>query len=843
MSDLPHSADVPAVNQRTVLRFILTGSLVVSAIIAFTFISGARITNDGVNYYAPKGYERQVRSILDLPPTKDNAAGQKGPLRHEKASGQPGDPTPRWGEIYFDKDSATDRQRDFYDLSGRLQRDIKMFNESGDGFFRQMTDDSIWVNPTYHKFALPYPVRGKFHGLISLGDEARPSIVGDGVELRFDTETEVKPPLQPKVSVLSYRQWAMGKRNLSHDEGAIYDLCAEDGVSLVRFLTWGKMVKLQLVDGEQTRLYLNGDQINVPKSKEALAFLARKDDNLKDNAAPLYDGDRLRIHFKKGDQEISLRYGRYAGSMATRSWIEDGKQITLVDPELAKAMPIVADLHTALNRYVEAHPDPSQIGQPNIRLTFDRKLHTGISDIFLPYVRSFDAKRSPFRNIPLEPACVCVMDALTGDVLALPSYPAPADVESFRKRLQSRSIEGLSEAKVRRLALNQNLALIPIGSTTKPLFALAIWDQYPNLRHLVVNESAATRSTIFDYRLFKSFNTVARGEVTPETFLRVSSNDYTVHLGMLMLAGPNVKLSRDGRSILPNNHLDIDHLVKGDQIRGGLLRADLPAFAKLRDCFEVGIEPNFQGGAEEGWQAAPLEKVFTQMHAEGELLYRCFSDVLPQRTNLRLDRVNSVRGSFLSMLLGSGSNYWSNVMLTQAYSRLGTQRKVVARFATEPKDNTKITDFEKLPLDPAVLGMVHKSMASTAEGADGSTATRISSAIRAQQAKFKQRGLKLIALCKTGTASRVASVRDANNRVIEPARECAAFCLYLEVRDAGDNVLAALTSSAYLQDRGVTRDGSPRNSAVAVDVTNDYFPKLIEWLESRPGVAAVVAKR
>ena len=276
---------------------------------------------------------------------------------------------------------------------------------------------------------------------------------------------------------------------------------------------------------------------------------------------------------------------------------------------------------------------------------------------------------------------------------------------------------------------------------------------------------------------------------------------------------------------------------------GGLARPDMPAFAKLRDCFDVSIEPDFQAGVEEGWNPGPLNKVFEQMKAEGELLYRCFNDVLPLRTNLRLDRITSVRGSFLSMLLGSGSNYWSNVTLAQAYSRLGTTRKVNARFVTEPKDTTKITDFEKLPLDPAVVQTVHNSLMSAAEGAEGSTATRISDAIKAQQAKFRARGQKLVALCKTGTASRVPAIKNSAKQVITPARECAAFCLYLEVRDARDQPLAALTAATYLQDRGATTDGGPKNSAVAVDLTNDFLPRLINWLETQPGVAAAVAKK
>jgi hypothetical protein len=833
---------VPKVPQHTVLYLVLLGCSLIAIVIGMLLLSGARIDDSAKNYYVPQGYVKQVVSMLEIPPGPETGLGQKGPIRHEAFQGDPTNPMPRWGQVFFDDSMALPRQRDFYQLSGRLRHDMDAYNASGDGFFQQQTDDSLWVATSFHKFALPYPAVEKSNITISLGDGVKPSVVADGVKLRFDAAPIDAPPLIAKPEALAFDQWAMGKKNRSHNSAAAYELYGPSRELIARFIGWGDQVKLQLVDNVATRLYLNGDQINIKGGKAALAFLSRKDDNADDNAAPLADGDRLRIFLKKDEREIALRYGRYAGSMATQSWIEDGKQVTLVDPELARSMPFVADLHTAFNRYVADHPDRSKIGQPNIRLTFDRKLHEEISDVFLPYVRGFDASRSPFRNIQLEPACVCVMNALTGDVLAMPSYPAPSDVEALRKRMDSRSITGLNKARLNRLALNQNLALIPIGSTTKPLFALAIWDQHPNLRKLVVDESGAARGNIFDYRLASSFKTVPRGLVTPETFLTVSSNDYTAHLGMLMLAGPRVQLSRDGQKLLPNGHLDLGELVQGDRIAGGLERSDLPAFEKLKDCFDVRLSTKFQSKAGEEWEAGPLASVFDQMHAEGELLYRCFSDVLPQRTNLRLDSISSIRYEYLSLLLGSGNNYWSNVMLTQAYSRLGTGRKVNARFAADAKANTQLSDFPELPLDKTVIGMVHKSMRNTAEGAEHGTAGRISPSIRSYQSKFAKRGLKLVALCKTGTAGRVPALRDRAGNQIAPARECAALCLYMEVRDAQDNILAAVTISTYLQDRGTVQGSGPHDSGVAVELTSDFLPKIISWLEAQPKVAAVRAK-
>lgn len=165
-----------------------------------------------------------------------------------------------------------------------------------------------------------------------------------------------------------------------------------------------------------------------------------------------------------------------------------------------------------------------------------------------------------------------------------------------------------------------------------------------------------------------------------------------------------------------------------------------------------------------------------------DLVYNSFSSVLPERANLQLDAVSSVRGKYTSMLLGSGTNYWSDLKLAEAYARLGTGRKIQARLTVNPKKETKLEDFVELPLKPETLTKVHAGMQQCAEGGNGSTAERISDSIRAARAKFATKGLKFYALCKTGTATRRGPIKKGGI-IVEDKRECAAFCLYLEVRD------------------------------------------------------------
>jgi cell division protein FtsI/penicillin-binding protein 2 len=849
LSTLP----LPKVHQRPLLTWIAACAVLLGLIAAILFVAGARIDDQGTNYYVPEGYRKNVTSMAKV-----------SAIRHDRNA--PSDPRqilPPWGRMIFDADNANDRQEQFFQESKRLQTDLREFNETGGGFFEVRLDGKIYIARQYHNFALPYPKRPSWRGSFSLAGEKLPSLVSDGLYLGFSSTDENGAPSAEDYRVLRLDAWSLPAKNQSHFRAKAFELSGDES-PLARLTLVGEHVVLQLTDTAQCEVKLNGDVINRSGSDAVKKFMARRED-LKDvalpnNAAPLRDGDRLRIRHLRTGREIALRYGRYAGGMVSRRWLEDGREVNLVDPELAAELPYFQQLQDSLNRFIHEHPKPDQIEQPNIRLSLDRALHSSVNRIFLDTVRGFDARRSSVPNIQLEPACICIINALNGDVLAMPSYPAPADIAAMRQRAQTGSLPGVTDAKLRRLGLNQNLTLNPIGSTTKPLLASAIWDTNPELSRLAIDEPAGGRSVLLGYKLAAPYSTVGPRHVDSNGFLRMSSNDYTLHLGLLMLA-KGVTISASGTPVFPSGKADLSAFFRGDTIPGGLDRPDVPAFSKLAECYDVGLVQKLTDGPAAQWDLGVLAPMLHQIGVKDasmqgapesgqedaaaaqmrELVYNSFSSVLPERANLQLDTVSSVRGKYTSMLLGSGTNYWSNLKLAEAYARLGTGRKIQARLTVDPSKETKLEDFPELPLKQETFAKVHAGMQQCAEGVAGSTAERISDSIKKARAHFATQGLTLFAIAKTGTATRRSPVIK-RGVIIEDKRECAAFCLYLELRDKSGTPVAALSSATYLQDRAATKGGtSPKNSAVAVQLTEDFFPELVAWLESQPGVKKAVA--
>lgn len=844
MTSLP----IPQIHQRPLLTWVAGGAVLLCLIAAVLFVAGANLEERGTNYYVPEGYRRNVLTMA-----KVNA------IRHDRTA--PTDPRQimhPWGRMIFDETNANRRQEKFYEESKRLQSDLRDFNETGGGFFETRLDGKIYITRQFHNFALPYPKPPVWRGSFSLAGEKLPSLVSEGLYLGFSVTDEDGTATAEDYMDLHLDDWSQAAANQTHHRARAFVLYGDDS-PLVRLALVGEHVVLELTNTQQCEVKLNGDVINAAGSEAVRKFLQRveKMGGVKPpkNAAPLHDGDRLRIRHKRTGREIALRYGRYAGGMVSRRWLEDGREVNLVDPELAADLPYFQQLQDALNRFVQEHPKPDQIGQPNIRLSIDRTLHGSVNRIFLDTVRDFDTRRSPVRNIQLEPASICIINALNGDVLAMPSYPSPADIAVMRQRAQTGSMSGVTEAKLNRLGLNQNLTLIPIGSTTKPLFASAVWETNPELSKLVIDEPKGGRSELLGYKLAGAYGTAGPRRVDSAGFLRMSSNDYTLHLGLLMLA-KDVKIGAGGAPILPSGKADLSRFIRGDSIPGGLIRPDVPAFPKMAECYDVGLVQDLAAGPSDRWEAGVLAPMLRQIGIKDEqlrtqgstasvisdLVYNSFSSVLPERANLQLDATTTVRGNYTSLLLGSGTNYWSNLKLAEAYARLGTGRKIQARLTVDPEKETHLQDFPKLPLADATLAKVHAGMQQCAEGGESSTAMRISDSIRAARTRFAAKGLTLFALAKTGTATRRGPIVK-NGVKLEDERECAAFCLYLEVRDKSGTALAALSTATYLQDRATTKGKTdPQNSAVAVQLTEDFFPELMLWLQDQPAVKKAMRK-
>lgn len=829
---------------------LLAGAGVFCALTAvFFFINRSQVHEKKES--APTGYRDNVIKMV-----------KNGDIRHERAMDP--DKEPYWGKLQFVHEKASSRLLKFYAESKRLQRDIKEFNDTGDGFFTVLSDNSIAIVPQYHDFALPYPKRTTWRGTFSLAGEKLPSLANENLHLGFSATDETGTATAQEYKLLPQSDWLLGNKKQPHHRSRAYELLGPDG-PMLRLSLYGEHVAMQLLPEAPCQITLNGQPLTRANPAAVDAFLARAADlggvTLPPNSAPLRDGDRLRILSSQNGEEVALRFGKFAAGMVSRRWLEDGKEVNLVDPELTAELPYFQQLQDALNRFIQAHPHPEQIGQPNVQLSIDRALHGGVSRIFLHAVREFDRNRSAIRGISQEPASVCIINALNGDVLAMPSYPAESDLEELRKRARTQNQSGITEARLRRLSVNQNLPLIPIGSTTKPLFASAVWDVHPDFSKLVIVEPTGGRSEVLGYRLAAPYGTDGRhGRVDANGFLRMSSNDYTMHLGLLILA-QGVTVNNAGSPVYPTGRVNLADFFRNDTIPGGLSESSTQVFPKMRECYDVGLVVEAAHDPATEWETDFIAPMLQQLGlpkevtAKGpvrndaelkqlrEIFYNSFSTVLPKKANLDLPSVSTVRGRYASMLLGSGSNRWSNFKLAEAYARLGTGKKVVARLTVDPQKPVTLDSFPDLPLERPTLAKVHAGMQQCAEGGDLSTAARISSSIRQAREHFAAKGLALFAIAKTGTAMRQPAVV-VGGVVKQEKRECASLCLYLELRDSSGTPLAALSCATYLQDRAATRGNeSPMNSAVAVQMTKDFFPELISWMESQSAVKKALSER
>ena len=662
--------------------------------------------------------------------------------------------------------------------------------------------------------------------------------------LGFAGSDEKQSASAREVLALSPSKWfpSDGGAEPTFERAVGFDLLGPSAMGAVlRLRSKGKDVLLEAADPNFARVVLNGIAVNQPGNEESQKQVEKRRKDLPPNTYRLENGDRIRIVSGRG--EAVFRFGKFAGGLISQSWLENGREVNVIDPELAREMPYLAELHEAVNRFVRSHPNPGSLGQSNIQFTFDRGLHAKLQDQLVRFVRDFDRNRSVLAGIAYEPAAIAVVDGLTGDVLAIPSYPSTEEIKRFETLVQTGGEGVLNESKLRFLKHNQNLPSIPIGSTTKPMLATAIWETHPPLRRLVIEEPANSLSRIYGYRLASPLATVsAARRVTPELFLGESSNAYTVSLYFLTLADQkSFSVNRSGQVQIqePASKVEFSRFFQGDLIVGGLLRppGELPAHDKLAECFGIDLAVDHSDNGSRRFDGAVLAPLLKSLHADTQPLPPAFWTVVPYRAQLDLQNVDVVRSELISMLVGGMTNRWSNLKLAEAFARIGTGRKVELRMlheASEGKRSRRIQDFERLPVSDEVLELVQKGM--TYAVGSGGTAARLQSPLRREESRLAGSGLKLEAIGKTGTARRVGP------RAGRPERECAAFALYLELQSSAGKALSAVSTTIYLQDRAKSRYGS-RNSAVAVELAGEILPDLVGWLETQPSVQEYLSKR
>lgn len=323
-------------------------------------------------------------------------------------------------------------------------------------------------------------------------------------------------------------------------------------------------------------------------------------------------------------------------------------------------------------------------------------------------------------------AGVTVLDADTGRLLALASYPRPDDLDTLGLGPDGSGaggrIAGADAARRELLRQNHNFLQHAAGSAAKPFLTAAILAAEPRLAGLQVQCFAGGEppESVLGYELGEHnlpgdcHGAGPDGWVGLEGFLTVSSNRYMLYLGLLSMSGwgPEGPLAARGAALLPEGEryrlggrafsVVPDLRVARDERADGTpaLRSEderpptelqevdeQSGFGRaFRDLFDQRVRYRRERTAEafdlRAWE--PVVRASYGLPPAGGPTPRpeelaSFAPIASERVNLRLNLVQQLRQDLYTLLLGNGANRWTNVQLAEAVARLVTGRAVEAR--------------------------------------------------------------------------------------------------------------------------------------------------------------------
>jgi hypothetical protein len=249
------------------------------------------------------------------------------------------------------------------------------------------------------------------------------------------------------------------------------------------------------------------------------------------------------------------------------------------------------------------------------------------------------------RAIPMRSGAV-LMDALTGEVRALATYPlAPADLpEAMRETNTGRAL----------LAENNTLTPLAVGSTAKVPFAAAIADRWPGLVEYTLPCEPGR------------FGSVLGREMRGLSGRRVTLNDHC--------EGADTSF-RDFIAFSSNRYaLTLMEIAHRRQPQGADWRERL---------YEITCMIPFSrraAGAQQGWETrnAGCARALW-LGREGEELTR--GQVPFARTYLRLNAVDNLYADYYQSALGGNRGFMPLLGLAQSYARIVSDRQVAARMS------------------------------------------------------------------------------------------------------------------------------------------------------------------
>jgi hypothetical protein len=359
------------------------------------------------------------------------------------------------------------------------------------------------------------------------------------------------------------------------------------------------------------------------------------------------------------------------------------------------------------------------------------------------------------------PAAITVMDARTGQVLALASYPASASQGAGTRRAWE---------------ANQNFVNLAIGSAAKPLLSSAILEIWPELASLQIQapESGA-HDNLLGLHIAPALNEEAAfggGWINFDDYLQRSSNIYAATLMMLAtsldplkqdMTKPSTPYRLQGET---RGHLPVLEIAQGNVLDTISCCVKWPdELARLYDIQVEDIERQGETSifADDRYDKAPWRPLLAALPDPRFLRQDNLNSVSPARVNLQLNNVRNFRTEYLTLILGASTSRWTNVKLAEAYARLVTGRRVAARLTeTGPTPQMMLgcngtRDPDGLFCPKSRDAILH-AMALVAVGS-GTAAGQAGTKLAPLIAEATRRGEVLGFYSKTGTPK----IPDANN--------------------------------------------------------------------------------
>jgi hypothetical protein len=777
--------------------------------------------------------------------------------------------------------------------SSYLERDVEAFNGGDLSVFRVENGQILSIDPNRHNIVLPFSEVRSWPGLLTYRPESGRSgeLRGDGVVIALSGPTgnvrdQEKPP---EIRVPA--QGLSGRRRADAPEKPVWGevVAVLDG-------NGATLGKTHLIGGSilfNNRGYGRGMEISISGEKVPAGNRSRMD-----------SGDLLKLRWRRGAQgpsQYALLWGSILGEAPVISayraingrWRRTPEQ---PDPRLAANM--VEALDGAFRRRTRdgeryVIPERRRTEEFDLALTLDAEFQDDVQRHLQDYANGLRRRdETPFR------AAVTVMDARTGELLALASYPAVEDLGDWEEGTAARE----------RLLRNHNFSRLPIGSVAKVVLASAILQEAPSLASLRIRGYLGGE---IDQILGIELDPVMEDHPIPDggdgwldfdEFIEKSSNKYASTLltlatatdgdrlrpplgdpdvpeelpfqeqfeyqGSLWTRRPNLRLPVMRNTRPP----DPEKGPRPPGRSGRILTLEFAPYAvNLRSLFGLEISRKTvrtapdrnprraPGEGDDLIDTSPWLPVLEHLYGKRESIPpdHPFYGASPERENLAYNLMDSYRQQYLSVVLGGGSSTWTMPRVCEIFSRLVTGRQVEANLVRRIRlwDGGIIEPDPRqlpppMPMNPAVRQRLADALTLVA-GPQG-TAKEIRSTILGIDRSFQAKGKALGFFSKTGSPNNTTFVPSRVARAVDALIARGALRLdtwgRIDYRgtgpvnadrgeDAGSTVpsLDALRGNA--EDMAVLRKNrvSPRDVIRVCDTWNDSRPEDRTQFEVRQG--------